>query len=1008
MSNIQRTAIKLFILILLAGCSSAGDSGSPAAPPVQNPQNLSILQDGTQSSHNLWFYGYIVIDPSNPDDVSFEVINLRNAASHWNILNWLENFSCTDCFQIVPPIVPGPDDTFLIDIKLSHPFDSPNLTGFDVRGIAMFNGSVQFPEAVLYYSDRNLGDGQLMDPDGYTTLYNPTTEGNGFLGTEGYIPGKLAGYLPTGLLNGYKRYISDDPSNTRNAFLSGDSITGTYTVAIPDGPFFFGYAVDSSWIFADNIPVTDPMNDFPPEANCPEAWKIDVTEEPVGGGLTSAGGQTKLTIDVYDHQGKDDTNPVKLEAPDLFSGEITATWIEDFTDFTRYEAVISNSEFAQAGTYTVLISHEAVENDPDSKPWLDLTAYQVTTVDVSQAVNIFNLEDVTPGYLEYTYSTDMEIIGDYLYVGACNGGFHIFDISDMSAPIWVNWLDYYTPTVQIWDKYVFLYDETEGVYIFDISNPHSLSQVNFIPTDLEVQVIAASDGYLFVETATYNEGSEDLLFDVHIPESPVLMDTYDKTGSAVIIEDGLLFNYTYDWYNHIKAISVCDFVPPEIDIIKKFISDGMTQFGGYDYEDGLFAYADGYDGLELYDMTDPETSELITTVDNQYYHSNIILDGGYAYLSRGSAPEPDTCYAIFDVDPPGEAAVVSVFGSDSGVSIAASGGRVAYDNTSGLVLYNAADPYLPFEAGRYSTVGQGRVVRVDGDYLFVADRYYMLAYDISDPENIVFVGAVKCPDYSSNGGDMEIQDGFAYVSISTSDPGSGTSSENVWSIDVDPPDQMHTVGTWEAPPTWIESFDTQGDYLYLANRDTGLHVIDISDPASLNEVANCPTPGSVWDVDVSGDYAYVADYATDGTAGLQIINISDPLAPFIEKEVNLPVDSPAYQVTSSNAYAYVISHQESDEGDRFHVIDVDPIDSASIVRIFESDYKLLDIDIQGDYAYVSNEGDCGFEIFDISDPANAFITGKWEGEFATYSLDVIGNYLYLGTYLTGLRVIRLW
>jgi len=777
---------------------------------------------------------------------------------------------------------------------------------------------------------------------------------------------------------------------------------------MPDGPFFFGYAVDSSWTFADNIPVTDPMNDFPPEANCPEAWKIEITEEPVGGGLTSAGGQAKLTIDIYDHQGKDDTNPVLIEASDLFSGEITATWIEDFTDFTRYEAVISNSEFTAAGTYPVLISHEAVENDSDSKPWLDLTAYHVFAVDVSQAVNDFNLVDVTPAYLEYAYSTDMEIIGDYLYVAARNGGFHIFDISDIASPIWINWLDYYTPTIQIWDKYVFLYNESEGVYIFDISNSQTLSQVNFIPTDLEVHLVVVSDGYLFVETATYDEGSEDLIYDIHIPESPVLMNTYDKTGSASIIEDGLLFNYTYDWWNHIKAVSVSYFAPPDLEYIKKFISDGMTQFGGYDYENGLFAYADGYDGLELYDMTDPETSDLITTVDIQYYLSNIILDGGYAYLARVNTPDPDGCYAIVDVDPPEGASVVSIFGDEPGVSIAASDGRIVFDNKSGFVVYDATDPVQPIEVSCYDTVGHGRIIRVDGDNLFVADRYRLLAFDVSDPENIVCMGAIKCPVYSSNLWDMQIQYGYAYAAITTSEPGSGTVTEHVWSIDVDPPDQMQTVGIWDVPPYWIESFDTQGDYLYLMNRNTGMHVIDISDPASLIEVANCPTPGSGWDVDVSGEYAYVADYATDGTAGLQIINISNPLAPFIEKEINLPVDSPAHQVAYSNGFAYVISLQKTFEGDHLHVIDVDPVETASIVKIIESDYKLLDIDIQGDYAYVSNEDDCGFEIFNISDPVNAFITEKWEGEFATYSLDTIGNYLYLGTYLTGLRVIRLW
>ncbi|GAI85496.1 unnamed protein product, partial [marine sediment metagenome] len=54
-----------------------------------------------------------------------------------------------------------------------------------------------------------------------------------------------------------------------------DEITREYHIALPQGPFTFGYAVDASWWPPDNTPVTTPATDFPPEANAEDPWLIE-------------------------------------------------------------------------------------------------------------------------------------------------------------------------------------------------------------------------------------------------------------------------------------------------------------------------------------------------------------------------------------------------------------------------------------------------------------------------------------------------------------------------------------------------------------------------------------------------------------------------------------------------------------------------------------------------------------------------------------------------------------
>ena len=379
----MRTRLSLWTCLmggiaLIASCSSRGSAVDIPPVPQSGPGALSG-HTGAQADHNrfLWSYHFIWINPSTNE---YEVSPLRQAEGHWNVLKFLEQGPCYDCFKLVG-VSPNPDGTLNVDISVRHPFPIPNLTGFDVRGIAMFNGTHEFPASGLVMSDRTAGEGEIINADGFTTLYNPTTVGHSF---EGYMKGKLATVTaPSATLDGYKRFASDDPANTRNAFYAGQQIIVTYQVDMPDppSPWVFGYAVDACWAPPISKPVDDPMTDFGPEANCPEAWKIDLTHEPIGSGLTDCGGQARLLVYVYDWQGKDEEHPVVIECPELFDGEVEATWTEDGVGFTRYEADVENAELAPPGIYRCLVSKEAEENDP-SKPWLHISAYRVYELEV--------------------------------------------------------------------------------------------------------------------------------------------------------------------------------------------------------------------------------------------------------------------------------------------------------------------------------------------------------------------------------------------------------------------------------------------------------------------------------------------------------------------------------------------------------------------------------------------------------------------------------------------------
>ena len=360
------------VLLIAIGCGGA----EPPSLPGHAPSILPASEIAA-SNRSLWSYDLVFVDQSDPKEIKFETIPVRSAGTHWNVLSWLEKGPCTNCVKILS-MSNSDHNTKLVTVSIKHPFPNPNLTGFDVRGIAMFKGSHLFPGAVLNISDRKQGDGELINPDGYTTLYNFTTMGFGPDGLQGYMKGKFASIqVPDGRLNGFKVFESSDPANTRNAFYSGDTITQVYDIHMPDGQFIFGYAVDASWVRPVTKPVTDPMVDFPPEANCYEPYRINVTV--ISDTLTDQAGILRLGINVLDHQGPSSYATPVIECPEIFD---TPPVVSNPSP-GNFEVSIQNVKNAPAGKYPLLIAVEDNQN-AGSPSWVDLTGYQVYKINVHE------------------------------------------------------------------------------------------------------------------------------------------------------------------------------------------------------------------------------------------------------------------------------------------------------------------------------------------------------------------------------------------------------------------------------------------------------------------------------------------------------------------------------------------------------------------------------------------------------------------------------------------------
>jgi len=348
------------LAIFLAGCS--GGVFAPETTDIRDNNN-----DG--SSHSCWGIWQSVI---NPAEGTLEFITLRGPDFHLNTMPFLEP----------PPLVNLTLESLKFngniieaDIGLRHPFlGLTEFTGFDVCGIFISNGSV------TGYSDSKLrmageGDTRLLNPDGYSRWWNPTefpvNNGTMFSYQDGLLgtPNSNAHYNST--LNGYKYFCDDlgaeDPISSidtthRGVFSAGKKNVRHYTIELgPDG-LIFSYAVDANWHFPTGGKPWDVPDDFPPDANRSEAWRINITEteNTLWNDGTGSGGDLKLQVDVYDWFNAG-LNKVRVESPGNFDMVESSTPTGGGADYSTYEIEITDATPAtdEIGLLISVVSEKA-------------------------------------------------------------------------------------------------------------------------------------------------------------------------------------------------------------------------------------------------------------------------------------------------------------------------------------------------------------------------------------------------------------------------------------------------------------------------------------------------------------------------------------------------------------------------------------------------------------------------------------------------------------------------
>jgi len=353
--NLINATLIISLAVLLHGCNSGGTPTALTSPSL-HPSGQSTTNPGAR--HILGFWEIEI----SADHSSATAVPLRGAEMHFNMVHILET-TCANCLTL-NNFIQLPDDTASVGLTIKHPFPGlAKFTGFDVRGILMTVGDYTFPVSGrrIAWGDQNL---RLLNPDGYTTLFNPTDfpEYQQVPFILRYTKGKFASDTAdlTSTLNPFLAYSEDQP---RRIFLAGTSQTQTAILRLPNGPIRFGYAVDASW-FPPDGDVIDPITDFPPEANSLEAYKINVNSDLELGPY--AGSSVPIEVEIWDHQGPETISTVTIESPDLFNGEVALTYLTTTPENSAiFTGTLVNELGTTQGEHPLLVRVADSQMDPN-------------------------------------------------------------------------------------------------------------------------------------------------------------------------------------------------------------------------------------------------------------------------------------------------------------------------------------------------------------------------------------------------------------------------------------------------------------------------------------------------------------------------------------------------------------------------------------------------------------------------------------------------------------------
>jgi len=328
-----------------------------------------------------------------------------------------------------------------------------------------------------------------------------------------------------------------------------------------------------------------------------------------------------------------------------------------------------------------------------------------------------------------------------------------------------------------------------------------------------------------------------------------------------------------------------------------------------------------------------------------------------------------------------------------------------------LKIVDVTNPASPSIVGTYSAPDDILDAAIQGSYAYLATIYSLKVVSISTPALPVEVGSLTDPSWVGNW-TINVRSDYIYLTglkeiITETDL---LYFEMLMVINVADPSQPSVVANLELLGPLDTVFDVDitvvGEtvLLLLPMEENGLHLVNVTAPASPVETGSYNQEGSVDDVVRQGDYVYIT-----GT-GFRILEY---LTPKITRQVGYyPTTGRIDSVVDNHAFLLVPRDRQNDLPSKLQLLDISNAAAPAPEGSFDT-VNIKDVDILGNFAYVA-DGSAGLRILDITDTMNLVESGQitFTTGINAVAVDVAPSFVqpgklfaYVGADEAGLRIV---
>lgn len=427
--------------------------------------------------------------------------------------------------------------------------------------------------------------------------------------------------------------------------------------------------------------------------------------------------------------------------------------------------------------------------------------------------------------------------------------------------------------------------------------------------------------------------------------------------------------------------------------------------------------------LSVLDVSRPHMPQQLASFTLTDEATAVQVSGGYAYLAL-----PKAGLSILDVRDMSGIYEAGRFRGEVRDLAVAQGHAYLANGTIGFTVVDISQPQAPRWMGSVNRVGTSLGLSYDEDYVALRnDRSEITLIDARNPKlpKIVAVhlmeqplNAIALAQKSSAPAQKHVLAGtdasLGVIDFSVPVPNVVNIGANFGgSRRAVIRDHTLFVADWfsglhlyditePASPRHLAAYHTQGsskgvlvrgDYAYVADDDHGVQIIDVSNPKQLRKISEVATPGLAYTMKLDGDNLYLADHR----GGFHIISVADIAHPAIIGSA--PTAGKAWAVEVTDGLAYVAADNAG-----LLVFDVSNPQQPKQIAAYDLGGAAEDVVIRDHLAYVASF-DNGLHIFDITHPAQPREIGHLATPGNARGIELDGHFAYIADWTSGIQIV---